>query len=160
MANSATPTTQSRRQPSIPFILMLGLSLALLVIGADAVFPALRPLDQLGIPYPHVFCFIPFLLPAMVILVWFISRRSVVATGVALVLAVCVMTAATHWADAPLARIPLANWMEGTELRAAEQRLGFKIAETGIRDGSFLLVDRGNEKAATNEVKRLRFYRQ
>jgi len=155
---ASPPPPRSERRP-ISFILMLGLLVVLVALGADVVPLAMRPLDYLGVPYPHAFRVMHLIMAALVFVVWFVFRRSGVATVVALFLAICVMATVTQWADAQLARIPLANWMEGTELRAAELRLGFKITESGNKDGSFLLVGRGNEQAATDEVKRLGSFR-
>ena len=154
----ARPHKRTRRR--ISFIIVLGLSLGLMFMGADFVPLTLRPLDQLGIPYPHAFRFVHFIAPASVILVWLISRRSGWAAGVALFLAIGVMTSVAHWADTQPARIPITKWMVETELTAAQQQLGFKITETGDKDGIFLLVARGNEPAATAEVKRLGVYRR
>ena len=154
-----TPRTQPARRQSAGFVIVLGLAVALVAVGSDFVPLSLRPLDYLGLPYPRVFRVIHLLGPALAVAVWLASRRSAVATGAAFFIAVFVMTQVARWADGQPARIPVTRFIDGTDLSAMEGRLGFRVWETGDKDGTFLLVGRTNERAATDETKRHGVYR-
>ena len=59
--SQSTSIVKTKRR--LGFIIPLGLTLAMIFTGSDLILLAFRPLDYLGMPYPHILRYTHFIVP-------------------------------------------------------------------------------------------------
>lgn len=153
-----TPPSTGKEKKKTGLIIPIGLTLALIFMGADIIPLSLRPLDYLGMPYPHILRYTHFIAPVAALILWLMLKRSIVVSIIALLLAVYSMTSVAHWADSQPIKIPVRRWTDSGELKAWEKKLGFKVWEQGGNsNGTNLWVDQtpGRADQIRDEVKRM-----
>ena len=146
----------------MPRSLPVVVPLVLLFLGATLIPRSFRPLDDLGIPYPHVLRFTHFIVAATTFLALLSLRRHPLAAFVIVVIAMLAITSMSNWPRSRVAAIPVTGLIDGREFEAWQGRLGFKVCQHagGRNDGGRgpeMWVDRtpGRAEKVAEHVKRI-----
>jgi hypothetical protein len=153
MATASPPTIGRERKKPGP-IIPVGFTLSLIFMGADIVPLSLRPLDHLGIPYPHILRYTHVIAPIAALVLWIVFRRSTLAAIVAFLFAILGITSVAQWADSRPIKIPVTHWIDSHEW---QKKLGFNIWEQGDAHGTAVWVDRtpGRANLVREEAKKM-----
>lgn len=139
------------------FIVPIGFTIAIFFMGGDIIPLSLRPLNYLGIPYPHILKYTHFIAPVAGLNLWIMFRRSMFAAIIGFLAAVMAIESVAHWADAEPIKIPVTRMIDPNEWEAWQKQLGFKVWEQADSQGASMWVDRrpGRAEKVRAEVKRM-----
>ena len=153
-----SPIRRDARRPSL--IIWFGVTLGLMFMSADFQL-VFRPMDYLGMPYPHVLKYLPFILPAIGFALAVVCKRSNLIAISTWILWTLAVMAINRWVEAQPIKIHVTRMIDSHEFKAWEKSLGFKVWEMGDQSGVAMWVDRTAGRAAqvTQEVKRMGIWR-
>jgi len=155
------PVKPRKRASSASTLLPPLLFFGAMFIAADFTAIKLRPLEALQIPYPKVMDYSHFLIPAACAILWLVSLRKWPNAGaiVAVVLCFTLVSLIPGYAESRVAKVPVTRWIESSEMKAIETRVGVPVFEEGSREGTFVLVAPENEQRLRAELARLQLLR-
>ena len=156
---SATVAAEPKRRLGV--IVPVGVTVAIMFMGAGIVPLAFRPLDYLGIAYPPALRYAHVILPAVFLVVCLLFNRSDAVAIVAFVLATTAMGGVAQWAEAQPAKIRVTRTVGEHEFDGWLKTVGFPVWQMGDKDGPQMWVDRtpGRVEWLTAESKRLGIWR-
>src|SRR5437870_1619657 len=96
---TTTPPTTGKEKKNPGLIIPVGFTLAIVFMGGDIIPLSLRPLDYLGMPYPHILRYTHFIAPVAALILWMVFKRSNVVAIIAFLLAGMSIASVAQWAD-------------------------------------------------------------
>ncbi len=144
-------------------VLIFVLFFSSVMMGADIIALSFGPLKHLGIVYPAVLDYTHIIAPCAALVLWYAlgRRRPKLLAVVVCILSFETISAVADWADRQTDKVNVTAWIKPKDVAPLEDRLGFKMWETGDSHGPQIWVARmpGHADQLIAQTKRLGIFR-